>query len=130
MIVEFALVAAIAIQEYPEEVGDPNGTYPEFTSSSGPFPFDDQAAYAPDPNAPEPDPLYTIRPGTPGVHSNPSGGNVTYTLTGPARITVRVPFVGRYTATLGAGSSFRGRDANNNNIPDVLERPEIDIGPL
>lgn len=96
----------------------------------GPLPFDDQVIYQDDPNPVEVHPLYTVRPGTPGRSAPAGPGRVTYTLTGPARITVRIPFVGARTAILGPGTSYTGRDANNNGIPDDLDRREIDIGPV
>lgn len=124
-----AMTAALCCQDYQQEVGLEDESQQPYTEG-GALPFDDQATYVVDPTPVEPDPLFTIRPGTPGTGRSVGGGRSTYTLTGSARITVRIPFVGSRTAILGPGTSFTGVDRNRNNIPDELERTEIDIGPL
>jgi len=128
MLTAIAMTAALCCQEYQQEVGDQSQA--PYTESSW-LPFEGQAVYVVDSMPPvEPDPFYTIRPGAPGTGRSAGGGRATYTLTGSARITVRIPFVGSRTAIFGPGTSFTGVDRNGDNIPDELARAEIDIGPL
>ena len=88
---------------------------------AGALPFDDQIAYQVDPAPPEPDPEFTVRPGTRYTSTPTGGGNVRFTLTHTSRA---------QSGILGPGTSFEGRDRNGNGIPDRLEMREIDIGPL
>lgn len=115
---------AIAIGQDANYDGDP----PPLEPGSA-LPFEDQATYVDDDNPPEPDPEYTVRRGTPLVSTPAGGGRVTVRLTGSARITVTI--LGRSrTAILGPGTTYSGFDGNGNGIPDDLDRPQIDIGPI
>jgi hypothetical protein len=128
LIVAAAMVTVLAPQEYQHQATD-EGSLPDFTEG-GAAPFEDQVILVDDPNPKEPDPLYTIRPGTPGTGRDAGGGRATYTLTGSARFTVNIPLMGSRTAILGPGTSYTGRDRNANRIPDDLEDRRIDLGPL
>lgn len=125
MLVTALMVAALALQDPTEmqTIDEPP------LDPAGALPFDDQIVYQDDPAPPEPDPEFTIRPGTRYTSTNAGGGNVTFTLTHTSRVTIR--FIGfAQSGILGPGTSFTGRDRNGNGIPDRLEMREIDIGPL
>jgi len=125
MIVTALMIAALTLQD-PTEMQ----TIDEAPlDPAGALPFDDQIAYQVDPTPPEPDPEFTVRPGTRYTSTPTGGGNVRFTLTHTSRVTIR--FVGfAQSGILGPGTSFEGRDRNGNGIPDRLEMREIDIGPL
>ena len=126
MLIPALLVAALALQDPTQiEISD---EMPPFDPAAA-FPFEDQTVYQEDPAPPEPDPEFTVRPGTRYTSTSSGSGRVRLTLTGTSRITVNV--LGRsWSGTLGPGSSFEGRDRNENGIPDALEAREVDIGPL
>lgn len=128
LIVAAAMITSLAPQEYQQQATDEG--YPLEFTEGGAAPFEDQVVLVDDPNPKEPDPLYTVRPGTPGTGRDAGNGRATYTLTGSARFTVTIPLMGSRTAILGPGTSYTGRDRNANRIPDDLEDRRIDLGPL
>lgn len=92
----------------------------------------DPSSFVDDPNAPEPDPQFTIRPNVP--YTRRGNGTATVRFTGPVVIIVRpsllartVGISGARRATLPAGSEITGPDSNRNNIPDDLEAQEVDV---
>ena len=54
--------------------------------------------------------------------SRDSNGNVTVRVNSPLVFSGSVPFNGSVSGTIPAGATFKGRDSNRNNLPDLLER--------
>ena len=54
--------------------------------------------------------------------SRDSNGNVTVRVNSAIVFSGSVPFNGSVSGTIPAGATFKGRDSNNNNLPDLLER--------
>jgi hypothetical protein len=50
-------------------------------------------------------------------------GYATVQTTRPSTFSGSIPFNGQISGTLPAGTVLRGRDTNNNGIPDIIEKP-------
>jgi hypothetical protein len=53
---------------------------------------------------------------------NRSNGYATVRLNSPATFSGSVPFNGNVSGVLPAGTLLRGKDSNNNGVPDLLEK--------
>ena len=54
---------------------------------------------------------------------NRSNGQATVRLNAPATFNGSIPFNGNVSGVLPAGTVLRGRDSNNNGVPDIIEGP-------
>ena len=128
MIVLFLIVGALAGSGQDMETVDRNPP-PEYNYLNL-----DPDSFVDDPNPPEPDPEFTIRPNVPYTRRGNGNGTATVRFTGPVVIIVRpsllarsIGISGARRATLPAGSEITGPDSNRNNIPDDLEAQEVDV---
>ena len=51
------------------------------------------------------------------------GGYATIRTTKPMTFSGGIPFRGRISGTLPAGTVLKGRDSNDNGVPDIIETP-------
>ena len=122
--VVFAVALLVSPAQDQQQVGeDANQNYDYPAGWSG-------ENWEDDPTAPPPDPEFTIRPNVGRTVVGRSGGNVTIRFTGPTVTTVRPPWPvsgGPRTLRLPAGAEYTGPDVNQNDIPDDLERRDVDV---
>lgn len=129
MLMLFLVAALPGPEQDMETVGEPPS--PEYNYLNL-----DPNAFVDDPDAPEPDPAFTIRPGVPYTRRGNSNGTATVTFTGRTVVTIRpprppIPIRGYSTmprtSRNPAGWQYTGPDNNDNDIPDDLETEMVDV---